>query len=84
MWEWLRGAGTLIGGLGTAYGAIESGRMNKKLYNLQKSAYDRNIKKENKAQMELEKGFNSVYGKKKKKQPYMNLEGGTNELVQYG
>lgn len=67
MWEWLtnaqnlKGLGTVVGGLGTAYGAYTQNNMANKMFNLQKDAYDRSVSKENQSQMNLDNAVSSVY-----------------------
>ena len=83
MFEWISGAGQLIGGVGQAYGAIQQSKMANKMYDLQKSSYDRNVNKENKAQANLDAAVSNIYGtddKKKKTNASFDL-GGTNNGV---
>lgn len=83
MFEWISGAGQLIGGIGQAYGAYEQSKMANKMYDLQKSSYDRNVDKEDQAQANLDSAISSVYGKddKKKKTTASFDLGGTNNGV---
>lgn len=83
MFEWIGGAGQLIGGIGQAYGAVQQGKMANKMYDLQKSSYDRNVNKENQAQANLDSAVLSIYGKddKKNKQDASFDLGGTSNGV---
>ena len=70
MWKWfsngsnLKGLGTLIGGLGSIYGNIQQGKYAKQLINLQKNAYLRGIKRQDKADKSLQDAYNnSTYNK---------------------
>ena len=56
-WSWMKGAGTLIGGIGQAYGAVKSAEalkddndLSKQKFNLDKEDYERNISKEDSMQ----------------------------------
>jgi len=52
--ENLKGIGSLIGGVGGAYGAIEQSKQAKALLNLQKSAYDDERERQKKAQLAID------------------------------
>lgn len=53
----LKGFGTILGGGAALYGGLEQAKMAKNMYNLQKSAYDRAVKKEDEAEDEMQAGF---------------------------
>ncbi len=82
-WEWLTNLdnigriGSVIGGVGQAYGAVQQSKMANKMYDLQKSSLDREIGKENQAQANMDLAISDVYGddKKKKKQASFDLGG---------
>ena len=59
--------GTLIGGLGQAYGAIEQSKNAKDLLNLQKQGYYDELKRRNQAQLSLESAVDgsSLFAPKK-------------------
>lgn len=59
--------GKFLSPIATGLGAYGQYKIGKEQNNLLKSQYNRGIAKENKAQAELEAGFNSVYGEPKKK-----------------
>lgn len=68
-WDWLgsgdnmRNAGSLIGGLGSAYGAYTQADMAKKMIDLQKADYNRQKKRQEEAEDALALGFaNSGFG----------------------
>ena len=68
MWEWfkngsnLQGLGSIVGGLGGVYGAVQQGKYAKDLINLQKSQYLRGIQKEDQADKSLSDAYaNSTY-----------------------
>ncbi len=63
----LKGLGTIIGGIGGAYGNIQQAKYAKNLINLQKSAYQRGIKKQDNAQKAMVDGFDNspLYDKKR-------------------
>lgn len=70
MWDWLtkganlQGLGTIIGGLGSIYGNIQQGKYAKDLINLQKSQYQRGIKRQDEADKNLKNAWaNSSYVK---------------------
>jgi hypothetical protein len=73
MWDWLPKADTLkaigsIGGaLGQGYSAISQNKWSKKMFNLSKSNYDNQVRKETQAQSNMDSAVASVYGKPKKK-----------------
>jgi hypothetical protein len=80
MSNWMVGAGTLIGGLGQAYGAYYSAKaqekandLKEKQYTLDKQVAQRNIDKENKAQFALDNAMSSVYNTKKKEKAQFTL-----------
>lgn len=62
-WKWastpenMQSIGKLLGGVGQAYGAYEQSKYAKNLLKLQKAQYLRGIKKEDKAQKNLQQGF---------------------------
>lgn len=64
----LKNLGTVIGGIGGAYGNIQQAKYAKNLINLQKSAYQRGIKKQDDAEKAMADGFNNspLYDKKQK------------------
>lgn len=69
--DWLQGAGSLVGGLATIYAARESAKEVKNRNDLYEEERQRNIKKEDTAQMNLNAATSSVYGyNKKKEDPY--------------
>ncbi len=70
----LADAGALIGGIGQAYGAINSAKMQKKLYNLQKSNlkhqmqdYQTQKARQRRAESNASDAFDMVSKKRKKK-----------------
>jgi len=61
----LKGLGSIVGGLGGLYGAIQQGKYAKGLINLQKAAYQRGIKREDESDKNLQDAWNaSTYAKK--------------------
>jgi hypothetical protein len=65
MFEWitnnaneLKGVGTLLGGIGTAYGSYVNYKAQKEANDINKTLLNRQIAKEDKAQKDLEEGFN--------------------------
>ena len=68
MWKWLtdggnlKGLGTLVGGIGSIYGNIQQGKYAKSLIDLQKAQYNRGIKRQDKADKNLQTAWdNSSY-----------------------
>ena len=64
MWGWidnnaneLKTIGTLVGGIGTGYGAYMNAEAAKEANKINKTLLNRQISKEDKAQKELEEGF---------------------------
>lgn len=61
--EWLaqgenmRNAGAMIGGLGSAYGAHDQAKRAKKMLNLQVGAYNRDVKRQEEAEQNFNRGF---------------------------
>ena len=64
--EWLQGAGTLIGGLGTVYSAYNQNKQYDKMNNLYEEDRLRATKKEDQTQANLDTAIDNVYGTKKK------------------
>ena len=81
MWEWLSKAdnlkttGAIIGGLAQGYGAYQQSKIAKSMLDLQKSAYNRGVQREDKAQSNLNSAMVASFGTKKKKQPSLTLGG---------
>lgn len=78
--SWMVGAGSLIGGLGQAYGAYYSAKAQEKANDLKEKEMktnnkiaQRNIDKENDAQFALDNSMSSVYGSKKKEKAVFDL-----------
>jgi hypothetical protein len=78
--NWMVGAGSLIGGLGQAYGAYYSAKAQEKANDLKEKEMatnnkiaQRNIDKENSAQFALDNSMSAVYGVKKKDKAQFNL-----------
>lgn len=63
---WLKGAGTLIGGLGTVYGAHNQNEQFKKMNKMYEEDRLRATKKEDQTQANLDTAIDNVYGTKKK------------------
>lgn len=64
MWDWinnnsneLKTVGTLVGGIGTGYGAYMQADAAKEVNKINKTLLNRQIAKEDKGQKELEEGF---------------------------
>jgi hypothetical protein len=68
MWNWVRDAknlsavGTILGGVGSAYGAYRQGKEAKGLLDLQKKNYYYNKKRQEQAQLDLDSAVDDVYG----------------------
>lgn len=64
MWDWinnnsneLKTVGTLVGGIGTGYGAYMNAKAIDEANKINKTLLNRQISKEDKAQQEMEEGF---------------------------
>ncbi len=64
--EYLQGAGTLIGGLGTVYSAYNQNKQFDKMNKLYEQDRNRAIQKEDQTQLNLDTAIENVYGTKKK------------------
>ena len=59
----LKGFGTLLGAGASLYGGINQAKLGKQMFNLEKSAYDRLVKREDETDENWANGFaNSTYG----------------------
>jgi hypothetical protein len=56
------GAGSILQGAGAIYGAYNTNKMSKKLYNLQKSFYKDEQKRKKKSQARLDYASSSIFG----------------------
>lgn len=65
-WEWLQGAGTLVGGLGQVYAAHSQDKQFDKMNKYYEEDRNRAIKKEDQTQLNLDNAIENVYGTKKK------------------
>lgn len=72
--EWLQGAGTLIGGLGTVYSAHNQNKQYDKMNNLYEADRNRAIKKEDQTQLNLDTAIENVYGTKKKNNDSLSFD----------
>jgi hypothetical protein len=62
--DWMKGAGTLIGGLGSVWSGLEQAKAFKKMNNINTDMYNRIKDKEDRAQLSLDTAVNNVYGAK--------------------
>lgn len=87
MWEWATNLdnigkiGSLVGGVGQAYGAVQQSKMANKMYDLQKSSLDREIGKENQAQANMDLAISNVYGDDKKKKNQASFDLGVSNVA---
>ncbi len=72
--DWMKGAGTLVAGIGTVYGAVKQAESMKdynkianEKFQLDKKELNRQIGKEDAAQLNLDSAVSEVYRPKKKK-----------------
>ena len=69
MWNWvtnnadtLKAVGGIVGGVGSAYGAYQQGKMNKKIYNLNLDMYNQQKKRQQQQDQNFNLGFVGANG----------------------
>jgi hypothetical protein len=78
-WDWLskgdnlKTVGTIGGAVASGYGTYQQSKLAKDILNMQKNEYNRNVAIDDKTQENIDKAFNSVYEKPKKKDTSMDI-----------